>query len=525
MMTPSPDRDKKAWIRPLPERVVNKIAAGEVVERPAAVVKELVENSLDAGATRIDIVIEKAGIKLIKIADDGCGIPEEQIEVAFGRHATSKISAFDDLNALHSYGFRGEALPSIASVSRLRMVSRVGGEPSGTELIIEGGVVQSKKPIAAPPGTTVEVANLFYNTPARRKFLRAESTESRYLSRTATALAISSPGVGFTYTANGRRVFSVPPGQNLSKRTLSLLGEKGKFFDLDQEIGPVRIVGCLGLPETAQHNRYGQYLFINDRYIFSTVLSHAVRVGFGEMIPGGSFPIGTLCLTVDPAEIDVNVHPSKTEVRLSQEREIHTAIRHAVRDALRHDSTIPALGTVSGPPRGRSVQTVIPSPSREGHSVPNGGSGPGHGRENVIPGIAAPTPANTEFLAELYRQTPNIEPSDIVRVDRQTGEILTDQERATSEAAGPSSGFRLVGRFSDLYLLLQAGEDLYIVDQHTAHERVLYEEMKTRIEASSVDGQNLLFPVQIELSPEQLAVFEESRELLTDSGFAISGFG
>ena len=523
---------KNPWIRPLPERAVNKIAAGEVVERPAAVVKELVENSLDAGARRIEITIEKAGIKLVKITDDGCGILEEQVEIAFGRHATSKIASFDDLQALSSYGFRGEALPSIASVSRLRLVTRALSAAAGTELIIEAGVVQSRKPIAAPSGTTIEVQDLFYNTPARRKFLRAEATESRYLSRTATALAIGSPEVGFSYTVNGRRIFSVPEDQSLSERVRALLGAKGKFFEIEHDADSVRILACLGMPESAGHNRYGQYLFINGRYVFSTVLSHAIRVGYGELIPGGNYPIGAMCLTVDPTEIDVNVHPSKTEVRLSRERDIHEAVRRTVREALRQDGVIPGFGTERAGRGfgGGAAQQTLP------HGQPeNQRAGVVDSRRDdiVIPGVANQVLGNTEFLAELYSKAPKTGGAKIVRVDTDTGEVLPSDDTAEvvlpstprRSGSGPSSGFYLIGRFSNLYLLVQAGDDLYIVDQHTAHERVLYEEMLRRVEASSVDGQNLLFPAQVELSPEQLAVFESSSELLAASGFVVSPFG
>ncbi len=531
-MTLSSDK-KNPWIRPLPERAVNKIAAGEVVERPAAVVKELVENSLDAGARRIDITVEKAGIKLIKITDDGCGILEEQVEIAFGRHATSKIASFDDLESLSSYGFRGEALPSIASVSRLRLVTRSMAAAAGTELIIESGVVQSRKPIAAPPGTTIEVQDLFYNTPARRKFLRAEATESRYLSRTATALAIGSPEVGFTFTVNGRRIFSVTDGQTLAERVRSLLGAKGKFFEIEHDALVVRISACLGMPDAAGHNRYGQYLFINGRYVFSTVLAHAIRVGYGELIPGGNYPIGALCLTVDPAEIDVNVHPSKTEVRLSRERDIHEAVRRAVREALRQDSVIPGFGTdqVGRKFGGGTTRRDDARGHLEGAGL---GDGDSRGRSDiVIPGVTNQAPGNTEFLAELYKTVPETGGGKIVRVDTDTGEVLPAEDLAEkspapiprSSGSGPSSGFYMIGRFSNLYLLVQAGDDLYIVDQHTAHERVLYEEMLRRVEASAVDGQTLLFPVQVELSPEQLAVFDSSGELLAAAGFVVSPFG
>ncbi len=521
-MSASPSQPGRGrWIRPLPERVVNKIAAGEVIERPAAVVKELVENAMDAGADRIDIVVEKSGVKLIRIVDNGCGIPEEQVEIAFGRHATSKISAFDDLDRLSTYGFRGEALPSVASVSQLRMLSRVPGEDAGTEIVYEGGVLQSQQPAPAPPGTTVEVRNLFYNTPARRKFLKAESTEARHISRTATALAIGRYRVGFTFTVNGRNIFRVPPGLDIEARVSSLLGSGRKFVAVNIEAGPVKIEGYIGAPDTAQHNRYGQYIFINDRYVFSPVLSHALNAGYGELISPGTYPVGALLVWVDPTEVDVNVHPSKTEVKLSRERELHDAVVRAVRESLRQDGIIPALKTSPGP-AGNSAGVGPHFSGRPGH-------------DNVIPGIGSARAENAPYLPDLCRppETRDGESApgegEAMTVDKNTGEIFRSQTVAAgslpSVAEGPADGFRLVGRFADLYLLFQAGNDLYIVDQHTAHERVLYEEISRQIEAETGSGQALLFPVQVELSPEQLAVYQESGNIIARSGFSVAEFG
>ena len=407
------------WIRPLPERVVNKIAAGEVIERPAAVVKELVENAMDAGADRIDIVVEKSGVKLIRIVDNGCGIPAEQVEIAFARHATSKISAFDDLDRLSTYGFRGEALPSVASVSQLRLLSRAPGEDAGTEIVYEGGVLQSRQPAPAPPGTTVEVRNLFYNTPARRKFLKAESTEARHISRTATALAIGRYRVGFTFTMNGRDIFRVPPGLDIEARVSSLLGSGRKFVAVNIEAGPVKIEGYIGAPDTAQHNRYGQYIFINDRYVFSPVLSHALNGGYGDLISPGTYPLGALLVWVDPTEVDVNVHPSKTEVKLSRERELHDAVVRAVRESLRQDGIIPSLKTSSGT-AGNSAGI---GPHVSGRT----------GRDNVIAGIGSARAENAPYLPDLCRppetrdggNTPG--ESEAVTVDKNTGEILQPQ--------------------------------------------------------------------------------------------------
>lgn len=518
------EKTKKRFIRPLPVQVINKIAAGEVIERPSAVVKELVENAIDAGATQIDIIIEKSGAKLIKIVDNGCGIPEEQLEIAFSRHATSKISVFDDLNTLYTYGFRGEALPSIASVSRMRMATRDSLSATGTEIIYEGGVLQSKEPMAGRIGTTVEVENIFFNTPARRKFLKSEATETRHISRTAMALAIGRYDIGFSFTNNGKKIFSVPTGTSLSERVAELLKKDGKFISIEFNGEYLDLNGCIGLPDMAQHNRFGQFLFVNDRYIQSPVISHAFMSGYGELIPRGMFPVGALLLTVKTNDVDVNVHPGKTEVRLSFEQEIHREIRHLVADSLKQDGIIPIFRSMGSNHSSGAVSS--PDYFDRTHLDKESASG---SRQNFIPGIHNSQPLSSHDLDRLYNQkeidsTRMQAPS--VKVDKKTGEVLDSYDYKQKEAdLLPSDGFNLVGRFANLYLLLQSGENLYIVDQHTAHERVLYEETLDRIENQSLNGQNLLFPVQIELSPEQLAVFEESLEMLNRSGFKVSEFG
>lgn len=515
-------RSKVRWIKPLPERVINKIAAGEVIERPASVLKELVENSIDSGATRIDITVEKSGIKLIKVVDDGCGIDPDQIEIAFSRHATSKIRGFDDLDELASYGFRGEALPSIASVSRLTMVSRPHAADSGSEIVFEGGVLQSNRPAPAQRGTSVEVENLFFNTPARRKFLKSEATESRHLSRAATALAMGRFQLGFSFTGNGRRFFSLPTGSTLKERAAALLGADNTFIRVSGESPVVSIEGYIGMPDEASGNRNGQFLFVNNRFIFSAVLSHALAAGYGELLQRGRHPISVLLLSVKPDEVDVNVHPAKTEVRLAREREIYDAIRRLVADSLRAEGVIPVIRTSDnsslGTGQGRSGSQSQFQQKRPG---------------NVIPGVSSGEQSNLQMLSELYRSTtavPAADSTDLsgsMKVDRETGEILSETPSAAVDASvgGPAGGFRLIGRFSDLYLLLQAQNDLYIVDQHTAHERVLYEETMVRMDNSSAAGQSLLFPVQLELSAEQFSLFEESAAMLNQSGFAAASFG
>ncbi len=516
-MTPaSENRSPRPRIRPLPERLINKIAAGEVVERPASVVKELVENALDAGAGRIEIIIEKSGVSLIKIVDDGCGIDEDQIEIAFSRHATSKISDSRDLDRIVSYGFRGEALPSIASVSRMRMVSRPGEADSAAEIVIEGGVLQSRQPVAAGLGTTVEVENLFYNTPARRKFLKAETTEARHISRVAMAMAMSRSVVGFTYRLNGRKIFSLPTGQPPGERVAALLTPGKKLIEATGESGPLRLEAYVGPPDLAQSNRNSQYFFVNGRYVHSPMMSHAFAQGYGESLPRGNFPVGALFLTVDPMEIDVNVHPAKTEVRLSCEREIHSLIHHAVHDGLQRAGVVPSL-KVPGYSHGSGEQPAW-TPSRD----------PSSGQANYkIPGVGQHAPYDPGMLAELYKaQPPAADPlPGIARVDTSTGEIVELETSAVPSTPLSAEGFYLIGRFADLYLLFQRADELYIVDQHTAHERVLFEETLRWMNHEGGVAQRLLLPVQVELNAEQMAVFEESESLLNHSGFDIAPFG
>jgi DNA mismatch repair protein MutL len=363
------------------------------------------------------------------------------------------------------------------------------------------------------------VENLFFNTPARRKFLKAETTEARHISRTATALAIGRHEIGFSYTMNGREIFSLPHDMSLEERVRGLLGPGKRFVPVEGEYGPVTIRGGIGLPDMAVTNRLGQYLFINGRWVQAPSLAHAFGAGYGEMVPKGNFPVGALLLAVDPLEVDVNVHPAKTEVRLSHEREIYDAIYRTIRDSLRQDGIIPSFHPVGG-------HESVTGQKETGRNDPHG-----------IPGIASSAAVNKSFMSELYR------PADVglrsaetfVRINRDTGEIIEEQSaaaqtvptevRSGSEEEGPSGGIRLVGRFSDLYLLLQAGDNLYIVDQHTAHERVLFEQMLRQVDSHSVVGQHLLLPVQIELSPEQMSVFEEAEQLLNESGFGIAHFG
>jgi DNA mismatch repair protein MutL len=510
MTTVAESKLTRRTIRPLPKVVINKIAAGEVVERPSAVVKELVENALDAGADTIAIAIKKGGAQLIRIVDNGCGIDKEQIEIAFSRHATSKISGFADLDSLHTYGFRGEALPSIASVSRMRMASRTWNTQAGTEILYEAGILVSKKPIAVPPGTTVEVENLFYNTPARLKFLKAETTEARLLARTVTALAIGKYDIGFSFTVNDKLIFSVPTNQTLGERIAGVLGEKKKYVSVTGDAGFIRVEGFIGLPESAANNRNGQYLFINGRFIQSPLLSHAFAAGYKELLHPGQYPIGALLLTVPADEVDVNVHPAKTEVRLSREREIHDSLYSIIKESLRATGASTGLqGMRFTSSSGAARSTAVPTNTRLTFTqTPTPSS-------SVIPGVANPQPINESDMRTLFATT-SAPAAEIV--DTTTGEIIQPTHVETDTA-------KYLGRYSDVYLLMEFNHELLIIDQHAAHERIRYEEVLKSFAHQAGAGQHLLFPVTVELSPEQLTVFESSSEFLTKAGFAIAPFG
>jgi len=509
---------EKRWIKPLPERLINKIAAGEVIERPAAVLKELVENALDAGSDRIEIAVEKSGMKLISIVDNGCGIDPEQIEIAFSRHATSKIRDFDDLEALRSYGFRGEALPSIGAISKTRMISRAERADTGREIVIEGGVVQSIKAVAAPVGTRVEVSDLFFNTPARRKFLKSEATESRHLTRTATAMALSSINARFSYRVNGRKLFGIDDSSdNLEKRIASLLlGDRNHpLFGFYEDFDKVNITGHLSHPDKCRQNRYGLYLFINGRYIQSVTLNHAVTAGYGEMLPRGSYPVGAVFLEIDPRRVDVNVHPTKAEVRLSEEREIHDLLYQTIKRTLRGDESIRWKRDDNIDSREhsgnetRSMEESIHkvrmmSPKQEG-LTPRETLDELYGGENVVSrqGEEADVPSGVSDFSFLGHDT--LEATVLERTE------LT--------------GLVYLGQFAGLYLLFKSGKELFVVDQHAAHERVLYEKNQEIIEKGGAVSQNLLFPINVDLPADQYALFEEAREILKSVGFEAEPFG
>ncbi|MFH1701447.1 MAG: DNA mismatch repair endonuclease MutL [Candidatus Zixiibacteriota bacterium] len=507
-------------IKQLDRNLINKIAAGEVIERPASVIKETIENSLDAGATSVEIIAEKAGTTYLGVIDDGCGIPSAQVKLAFSRHATSKIQTTDDLFAVNSYGFRGEALPSIASVAHLNLTTRFYKESEGTFIAIEGGREIDCRPVSTPIGTKIEISHLFFNTPARRKFLKSETTESRQIIRVVERMALGKPSVAMKLTLNNRLTFQVPQNQPIADRMASLFSIKPDgIVEYDIEMSGVYFLAYLAHPDHARQDRTRICLFINGRSVTSSSLIHAVTSGYGEFLPPGRFPLAVIYLTIDPSCLDVNVHPTKAEVRLSEERAIHDNLYRIVKKALRDWRLIPS------------------SDHQSYNNAMKGGASAPQFQQNMNLRSSRPlseTPYSKQYFNQqsisgtlnTFTSAPFSEP---VGCDNRVPP--NDESSAvTSQTADDAKEITLhdivyLGKVGRQYLVLSIGGELYIVDQHAAHERVLYEHALEQVEKGNAASQKSLFPEAVELSSEEYITFETNQETLTKLGFEIDAFG
>jgi DNA mismatch repair protein MutL len=477
-------------IRELPNHLVNQIAAGEVVERPASVVKELVENSLDAGATDVHVDIVNGGSKLIRVRDNGCGIDREELALALSRHATSKISSLEDLEAVVSLGFRGEALPSIASVSRLSLVSRQTGAETAFQVRAESGEVSAPAPAAHPRGTTVEVGDLFFNTPARRRFLRTERTEFGHIEKWFRRLVLSRRTVAFTLTHNRRTVLQVPVADS-EERYLQRVGKVfGESFAeqalaIDFETEGIAIEGFIGLPTYNRSQPDQQYWFVNGRSISDKTLSHAARHAYRDVLFHGRFPAYVLGLTVDPASVDVNAHPAKHEVRFRNGRKVHGVLAQC-------------------------IETALTKTRPGGHeSRPARAPGPALGFQRAIElNPTSSVSAVQETLAG-YAVLSGAQAS--VAVSDEPGEV-------------PPLGFALA-QLSGVYILAENREGLIVVDMHAAHERITYEKLKHGFDDRRLVRQPLLVPVTVAVSEGEADLAEASRGDLQALGLIVDRAG
>jgi DNA mismatch repair protein MutL len=578
-------------IRILPENLTNKIAAGEVVERPASVAKELVENALDAGSREVIVEIESGGRRLIKVSDTGIGMSREDALLALERHATSKITCDEDLFSLSTLGFRGEALPSIASVSRLTISTRSAATVEGTEIYAEGGRIKEVKGCGMAAGTVIAVRNLFFNTPARLKFMKSSETEGGHVGELLTRLAISRPEVRFSYLNDGKLVFRALDS-DLKERVATMLGRPiaASLYPVSyQDAGGLKVTGLVAAPECSRSAGSHLYTYINGRFIKDKVVQHAILQAYRNFLERGRYPVVAVFIEIPPGEVDVNVHPTKHEVRFREQGRVHDAIQGAVESVLKQTpwlkgeqqrAGMTARATPLPAPPAR-VQTTLPLDPPQPTSHGTSAARVAEVRELLVDFKARPQPPLRPFL----------QPSPPTQPDRETpvaaGEILLTREsglsatqpqfaggttqlppsqarestyrasaqpveglateRVIGQTTGPAtepfielatkiavevaqepgyfSSLSVIGQFNAAYILCQQGTDLVLIDQHAAHERVAFERLKREFAGKAVDSQGLLFPETVELSFRESAALLEHVDELARLGFALEEFG
>jgi DNA mismatch repair protein MutL len=517
-------------IRVLPPGLKNQIAAGEVVERPASVVKELVENGLDAGATRIDVTVEQGGRSLLVVQDNGAGIPADQLELAVTRHATSKIRDFHDLSDIGSFGFRGEALPSIASVSRFTMTSRARGADEAAFIEVRAGEVASKGPAALASGTRVEVRDLFAATPARLKFLKTESTENRRCQDVLMRVALAHLETGFSLTVGGRELFRLPPGQTLADRLAAFwppaVCQGLRPFDCGRD--GYRAHGAAGSPNTAQGRGDRILLYVNGRPVQDKLMLSAVRQAYKGMLLSREYPQMVLFLDVPRDEVDVNVHPAKLEVRFIEERRVFSAIRSGVLQALSDPDGEIRTGCVAPEPGRYPAPTAFPDTSAYRESDTAGLSAPSRSAHRPASFQEAKFSTYKAFTEDRARSLnlpvpPLSTPSEDAASGGPAGAAPSLAREPGPDALRPAtlagSGYTYLGQIADTYLVLRRGQDLELVDQHAAHERVLLAAM--REQRKKGDSQPLALALELPLHPSEAEVLADLREDLRAMGFVI----
>ncbi len=542
----------------LPEAVANKIAAGEVVERPASVAKELVENSIDAGAHEVEVRVESGGKRLIRVVDDGCGMTRDDALLAFERHATSKIKSAEDLDEIATLGFRGEALPSIAAVCRLNLETRHVSEEAGTRMEFAGGKLRDVKEIARPPGTTIEVQGLFYNVPARRKFLRSESTELGHIASMVTHYALAHPDKSFRLESVSNEILAVSPVASHRERIYQVMGAQAleqlvEFGPIERQLLPLassmhlgeeaedhvepaaapvfKIFGFVSRPEVHKLNRNQIYFFVSRRLIRDRLALHALNEAYRNILPAGIFPVAMIFLDLPPGEVDVNVHPSKAEVRFRNSSFVHDLIRDSVLQALmaaRPVAAFPMRRPVQADDRQDRVEAgdEITAPSagtRQWVPTAKQRDASGSAPARVFQ-LSAPRPAPSPGYLPLAEEALSIYAS--------AAPVSCSAPYAEGEPASPESrtgelpsDLLPLGQVQSSFIVATNAEGLWIIDQHVAHERILFEQRLRQRQDSELEGQRLLIPIIMDLQPEQRATYQEIAGELAANGFEVEAFG
>lgn len=585
MMEEHIEKNKQAKgnkIRILDKDTINKIAAGEVIERPASVVKELIDNSIDAGATDIRIEIEKGGKRSILIRDNGCGMSREDALLAYKKHATSKLTRIEDLNTISTMGFRGEALSSITAVAKVEILTRPPEEITGTRIVIQGGKVLETSDAGTAPGTSVHVKDLFYNTPARQKYLKSDRTELAHITDTITQLALANPEISFTLLSEGKPVIRNAGSSDPFKSIVNLLGPDTarSMLPLEYRTEDFEILGYISKPETTRRESDHIFLFVNTRPVTSRAINKAIREGYYTKIPKERYPVAVLSLTVDPGEVDVNVHPRKAEVRFSREKELGDAVTFAIEKVLSENVLAPEIRDK----RDRTFQKTFKASGSSGIlqvseaaeifgrkdagkdiGIPDTGF---HERGKVVKdtseayvypvkdterrlkrserlldltaegetqeisgdkklGIKTEQEREREKEEEREKRITDIQENQTEKTgleDKELGDISTEKGSKIKQKSNTNSfeNLRVIGQVSKLYILAERGEDLVLIDQHAAHERILYEQV-LKMKKSGV--QELITPVTIDLTPKEKVLMEEYIPYLEECGFGISEFG
>ena len=501
-------------IRLLPDHVANQIAAGEVVQRPASVVKELLENSVDAGASRILLVIKEAGRTLVQVTDDGKGMSPIDARACFERHATSKIREADDLSSLRTKGFRGEALASIAAIAQVELLTRETDNEIGTRVLIEGSRVRAQEMVATAAGSTVAVRNLFYNVPARRQFLKSDGVEMKHVLDEFHRVALAHPSIAFQLVNNDHEEYNMPVG-NERQRIVHLFGRKydERLVPVEEHTDFVSVTGFVGKPEFAKRSRGEQYFFVNDRFIRSNYLEHAVRKAYDELVSRENFPSWFLFITIDPAEIDINIHPTKTEIKFRDDRAVYAVVHAAVRRALGRFNIVPSLDFEPEPAILAAFSGDRPAAAPPREAVPAW-------RPHDLGAFQAPPKPSAAGWQQLFHLQPDAGTTEVEIAPPEEGQRLIPW-REHEGTPGERPVFQLHGT----YIIAQLRSGFMVVDQQRAHERILFERNMKLMEQGAGVSQAELFPRHIELSAADLALVQDVLPELRSMGFDLEPFG
>ncbi len=508
-----------AKINKLPKHMADLIAAGEVVERPASVVKELMENAVDAGATSITVEIQHGGISYIRVTDDGCGIDREDVKTAFVSHATSKIKTAEDLNTILTLGFRGEALPSIAAVSKVNMITKTATEEMGTSLTIEGGIITDFSDAGCAVGTTMIVRELFYNTPARMKFLKKDVSEGNYVASAVEKLALSHPEISIRFIRDGKQVFTTNGDGNLQNVCFSAFGKdfSNGLLNVDASVGAVSVSGLVTPPFNCRGSRGMQYFFVNGRSVKNTTIMAAFENAYKNSVMVGKFPGGVLFITLPPSLVDVNVHPSKIEVRFSDERAIFDAVYHAVKTALSENTSLkqavltekkPSINELLFKPQQNFKQTTVEEHITYTEKILK----PLSTKNDVLNDVEAP------YVADVDEDPIKIE-FPIIKAPKNSEPKPEIQE----ETPQKQDEIRLIGEAYKTYILIELNGTLCVIDKHAAHERILFNQLKKN--EHNTGSQLLLSPVTVTLGKEEYVAVTENLETIANAGFDVQDFG